>query len=137
MLSIRQLKDSNREVTERFRKIAIKYGIILGIGLAYLLFVLLSGFRIPCVFYELIGLKCPGCGITRMIVSIARFNFTDAFRYNPFLFITGPFILIYLAISEAKYVLYGNRKMGNWEIFILIELTLAIAYGVLRNIYPI
>ena len=124
-------------MAKRFRKIAIKYGIILGIGLAYLLFVLLSGFRIPCVFYELTGLKCPGCGITRMIVSIARFNFTDAFRYNPFLFITGPFILIYLAISEAKYVLYGNRKMGNWEIFILIELTLAIAYGVLRNIYPI
>ena len=137
MQSTKQLKDSNLDAIKRFCRIAIKYGVIFSIGLIYLFFVLLSGFRIPCIFYELTGLKCPGCGITRMIVSIARFNFTDAFRYNPFLFITGPFILIYLAISEAKYVLYGNRKMGKWEIFILIELILAIAYGVLRNIYPI
>jgi hypothetical protein len=137
MQSIRQLKDSNPEVSKRFYNIAIKYGIIFGIGLTYLFFVLLSGLRIPCVFYEFTGLKCPGCGITRMIVSLAKLNFTDAFGYNPFLFITGPFILIYLAISEIKYVLCGNRKIGKWEIFIPVELILAIAYGVLRNIYPI
>ena len=137
MQSTKQLKDSNPDAIKRFRKIAIKYGIILGIGLAYLLFVLLSGFRIPCVFYELTGLKCPGCGITRMIASIVKLNFAAAFGYNPFLFITGPFILTYLVISEAKFVLYGDRKMGKWEAFIFVELILAIAYGVLRNIYTI
>lgn len=137
MLSTRQLPNNNHKMIRRLRRVSIKYGIIFGIGLTYLFFVLLSGLRIPCVFYEFTGLKCPGCGITRMIVSLAKLNFTDAFGYNPFLFITGPFILIYLAISETKYVLCGNRKMGKWEIFIPVELILAIAYGVLRNIYPI
>lgn len=137
MLSIRQLKDSNREVTERFRKVAIKYGIIFGIGLTYLFFVLLSGLRIPCVFFELTGLKCPGCGVTRMLVSVAWLDFADAFGYNPFLFTTGPLILIYLALSEARYVLYGNTKVGKWVIFVWAELILAIAYGILRNFYPI
>ena len=137
MLSTRQLKDSNYEMLGRLRRVSIKYGIIFGIGLGYLFFILLSGLRIPCIFYEITGFKCPGCGVTRMIVSISRLEFAAAFRYNPFLFITGPLLLIYLAFSEIKYVLCGNRKMGKWEIFIPVELILAIAYGVLRNIYPI
>lgn len=137
MLSTRQLKDSNREVTERFRKVIIKYGVILAIGLGYLFFVLLSGVRIPCILYEITGFKCPGCGITRLIVSVARLDFAAAFGYNPFLFITGPLLLFYLAFSEARYVIYGNARMGKWVIFIWAELILAILYGVLRNIYPI
>ena len=122
-------------MAKRFRKIAIKYGIILGIGLAYLLFVLLSGFRIPCVFYELTGLKCPGCGITRMFVSLARFDIASAFSYNPAVFITGPFIVAYLICSEIKYVYYGNRSLGRWEIFLWIELFLLIFFGIFRNIF--
>ncbi len=137
MLSTRQLKNSNHEVIARLRRVSIKYGVILAIGLGYLFFVLLSGVRIPCIFYELTGLKCPGCGVTRMIVSVARLDFAAAFGYNPFLFITGPLLLIYLAFSEAKYVLSGNTRMGKWVMFIWAELILAIIYGVLRNIYPI
>ena len=72
-----------------------------------------------------------------MLVSVARLDFADAFGYNPFLFITGPFILIYLALSEVKYILYGNTKVGKWVIFVWAELILAIAYGILRNFYPI
>lgn len=72
-----------------------------------------------------------------MLISIAKFDFASAFWYNPFLFITGPFILAYIAVSEVKFVKYGNRKMGKWEIFMWVELILLIAYGVLRNIFPI
>lgn len=137
MRSTKQLQDSNIGIHTRLRKTALKYGIILLIGILYLVFILLTELKVPCFIYELTGLRCPGCGITRMIVSLARLDFTAAFGYNPFLFITGPLILLYLAVSEIRYVLYADARMGRWEAFISVELVLAIVYGVLRNIFPI
>ena len=72
-----------------------------------------------------------------MIVSIAKFDFPSAFKYNPFLFITGPFILAYIFLSELKYVMKGERLSKGWDAFIWTELVLAVIYGVLRNIFPI
>lgn len=129
--------DKIPEIRERFRKVLIKYSIIFVIAFAYLIFVLCTGIRIPCVLYELTGIKCPGCGVTRMLVSIARFKFVTAFNYNPFLFITGPFLLAYLFFCELKYIKTGDKDMGKWEMFIWVELFLALTYGVLRNILPI
>ena len=121
----------------RLKKTVIKYSVILGIAVAYLIFVLCTGLGIPCVFYEITGLKCPGCGISKMFISLVKLDFVSAFWHNPFLFITGPFLVAYLALSEIKYVRTGNNDMGKWEIFLWVELALALAYAVLRNIFPI
>ena len=119
------------------RKTLLKYAVVLGVAILYLIFVLLTGIGIPCLFYEITGFKCVGCGISRMLVSIVKLDFISAFECNPFLFITGPFLVAYLVCSEFRYVLYGNRQMGKWDIFLWVELGLAIAYGILRNIFPI
>lgn len=137
MHSTKQLKADNPELKTRLRKTVVKYAIILGIALAYLVFVLLTGIGIPCIFHEITGFKCPGCGISRMFVSLARLDIAAAFKYNPFIFITGPFIIAYLAFSEVKYIISGSNKMGKWEIFLWVELFLMLAYGILRNIFPI
>ena len=49
---------------------------------------------IPCPFHFITGLYCPGCGITRMIKSILKLDFYQAFRYNQLLFILLPFFII-------------------------------------------
>jgi hypothetical protein len=72
-----------------------------------------------------------------MFIALSNFDLASAFRHNSFLLVTGPFVIVYLACSELRYVLYGSNRMGKWEIFIWAELILAIAYGVLRNIFPI
>ena len=128
---------SNPEIKARARRVVVKYSIILGVGLAYLIFFLCVGFGIPCVFREITGLKCPGCGISKMFVSLARLDFAAAFRHNPVIFTTGPFLLAYLATAEIKYIRCGERNMDKWEIFLWVELALLLAYGVLRNIFPI
>ena len=120
---------------KRLKSTLIKYGVIFGIALAYLIFVLCSGIGIPCIFHAITKLECPGCGVTRMILSLVKFDFVSAFHYNPFLFITGPFLIAYLVACEVKFVKQGNKKMGKWEIFIYVELILALLYGILRNIF--
>ena len=137
MPSTKQLKTNNPEIKKRLHKTVLKYAVVLCVALSYFIFVKFTGIGIPCVFYEITGLKCPGCGISRMSISLISLDINSAFHQNPFLLITGPFIIIYLAVSEVKYVISGNRRMGKWEIFIWIELILALAYGILRNIFPI
>ena len=128
---------SNPEIRARARRVAVKYSIILGAALAYLIFVLCFDFGIPCVFREITGLKCPGCGISRMFLSLSQLDFVAAFRHNPVVFTTGPLLLAYLATAEIKYIRYGERNMDKWEIFMWGELALLLAYGILRNIFPI
>ena len=128
---------TNQELKKRLKSTLIKYGIILGIALAYLIFVLCTNIGIPCVFHLITGLKCPGCGISRMLMSIVRLDFVSAFWHNPLLFVTGPLIIAYIVASEVKFVKYGNRDMGKWQIFMWIELGLLLAYWILRNVLHI
>ena len=134
---IRQLQISNSEVKKRLQKTLLKYAIVFAIALAYLIFVLCTGIGIPCIFYEITGLKCVGCGISRMLVSIVKLDFAAAFSYNAFLFVTGPVICVYILCSEIQYIKHGNRRMGKLEWVMWIELVLALLYWIFRNILPI
>ncbi len=120
---------------KRLKSTLIKYGVIFGIALAYLIFVLCTGLGIPCVFHAITKLECPGCGVTRMLISVVKLDFVSAFWYNPFLFLTGPFLIAYLIACEVKFIKHGNRNMGKWQIFMYVELALALLYGILRNIF--
>ena len=44
-----------------------------------------------CPIKKFLGLYCPGCGVTRMLYSILKGQFYQAFRYNPLIFISLPF----------------------------------------------
>ena len=136
-LSIKQLRTNNPEIARRLRRTAIKCSVIFGIAVAYLIFVLCTGIGIPCLFYKVTGLKCVGCGISRMLVCLVRLDFVSAFGHNPFLFITGPFLIVYLVCGEVKYVLRGSRRLEKADKFLWAVLVFAIAYGILRNIFPI
>ena len=63
------------------------YGWCLALGTVYLVWLLLTGIRIPCPFYELTGLPCPGCGTTRMFLALFRLDLPAAFAYNPPMFL--------------------------------------------------
>lgn len=89
-------------------------------------------FYIDCPIKKITGLYCPGCGITRMLSSILSFNFYQAFRYNPLLFISLPIILFLLieSIITKKEPLYNKIPTKIWVTIIIIF----IFYGILRNI---
>ena len=83
---------------KRAKNVLILFGIIIAVGIIYIVFNSLTGIGIPCVFHLITGLNCPGCGVSRMIISIINLDFEAAFRYNAALFVLSPVFLI-LAIT--------------------------------------
>ena len=71
---------------------------ILGrtIAIAAVIYSLLG---IRCPFKAIFNIPCPGCGMTRAIISALRLNFKMAFYYHP-LFILVPFILWVLIFPD-------------------------------------
>lgn len=120
---------------ERLQRTLVKYAIILAIGAVYSAFVLIVGRGIPCFFYELTGLECPSCGVSRMLLSLLKLDFRAAFSYNPFLFVNGPIIIFCIAYGDWRYVKYGSRRMGKVAVVLWTEVVLAVLFGIFRNIF--
>lgn len=102
--------------------------IVLGLVLfLYLGIVQFFHLSLKCPFYLLTGLYCPGCGITRMFLSLFQFRFYQAFRYNPFVFVC---LVGYLFYKIIPYEIPEKYK----SFFINSLLILTILFGILRNI---
>ena len=109
-----------------------KFIILIILLILYLLISSYFHFYISCPFKEITGFYCPGCGITRMLLSILKLDFYGAFRYNPLLFISIP-IGLYLYIDyliRKENSLYKKIPEKGWYVVIVIF----IIYGILRNI---
>lgn len=87
---------------------------------------------IDCPIKKITGLYCPGCGITRMLLSILQLDVYQAFRYNPLLFICLPFLVFFIieSIISKKEPLYNKIPTKIWVMIIIMF----IIYGILRNI---
>lgn len=110
--------------------------LLLVIILIVISILLFNGIYIPCIFHEITGLYCPGCGITRLFLSLLTFDFYQAYRYNQLVFILLPFTLILIidylfkTLTNKKNILY--HKINNKVWYLLILLT--ILFGIVRNI---
>jgi len=88
-----------------------------------------------CPIKKFLGLYCPGCGVTRMCLSILKGEFYQAFRYNPLVFLCLPFFLLYYLdflyqSSRQKKSRLSFLEPGIWYFLIFLFFT----YGILRNI---
>jgi hypothetical protein len=65
-----------------------------------------SGIPTPiCVFHELTGIACPGCGATRCVRNVIRGDFAAAFLMNPLIFTAGVFLALYDAYAATVLAL--------------------------------
>ena len=88
---------------------------------------------IPCLFHEITGLYCPGCGVTKLTFSLLELDFYQAFRANPLIFILLILAIIYYLIKIILNKLFKiNITIPNYVYYILLVIT--ILFGVLRNI---
>lgn len=123
---------SNLESRRRLIYTAISLVLLVAV---YFGFYKITGFAMPCVFHEVTGWYCPGCGISRMLLAILSGDFYQAFRYNPLLFILLPFAAIFFA--NWAYAKYNGKtswceKIPEW-VWVALAIIIVI-YGVLRNL---
>lgn len=110
--------------------------LLLITSLSLILFVsikLLDLIHFKCVFRKLFGIFCAGCGTTRMIKSMFSFEFYQAFRYNPFMFILLVLTLIYIFYMIIIYIRKEEIKYPSFKLVIIIVILLFI-YMLLRNL---
>ena len=111
-----------------------RYGILLFVGLAYYVFVSLTNIGIPCPIRLITGFQCPGCGISRMLMSLVRLDIAAAFQYNPVVLLTLPIILFFVIRSDIDYVRTGKNSLDRYQPIWIAELVILLVFGVIRNI---
>ena len=118
---------------KRLRKVFLVLAAFFAAGIIYYI-ITRFGISIPCMFKEITGLYCPGCGVTRMCINLIQLNFYDAFRSNQACFFVFPVLEVIFARRAYCYVKYGAVKNEKWmSVITVIIIIVLLVFGVLRN----
>lgn len=119
----------------RLKKVCIIGAVLLLSGCALVFIHLRFGVGIPCMFHLITGLQCPGCGTTRMIMSLLKLDFRSAWHYNPVMLVMLPF-LAYIIISDTvHWIESGQNKNSKAENGLEIAMiAVLVIFGIVRNI---
>ena len=114
------------------KRIVRIYAAILAVCIPYLVWSLATGIYIPCFYLATTGFQCPGCGISRMFLSLARFDIAGAFSYNPVVFILLILwnVIAILCFTEKIRFVQSKRFIYSALGVSVIALTI---YGIVRN----
>jgi hypothetical protein len=77
--------------------------------------VALSGWTLPetCVWRKFMAMNCPGCGMTRAFICLARGDFAGAWHFNPTAL--PLFAVVALQIPYRGWQLWRiSRGQGEW-----------------------
>jgi hypothetical protein len=88
-----------------------------------------------CLFHDLTGLYCPGCGSCRALHQLLNGHLEAALELNPLMVLALPFLGIYFLLYTRAAI---RRKpwlgVSLKAVWIRAICCLVIAHGVLRNI---
>ena len=89
-----------------------------------------------CVFHELTGWECPGCGSQRAIHSLLHGRPGQALAYNPLMVLSLPYIGVasYLEYFEGKKRFPGLRKTLMGRTACLVIFAVILLYWLGRNL---
>ena len=112
--------------------IAIAIGIFITI---YYTFDPESNLFPQCIFYQLTGWECAGCGSQRMLHALLHGDVVAAWHYNPAILIVSPILLVMLIASffRNKKPRFYNAVYSPWVVWSVLGGLLA--WWILRNIF--
>lgn len=88
-----------------------------------------------CIFQQLTGIKCPGCGSQRVIHNLLNLNIRQAFEANAFLVLSLPYIIALLVSVplRSRFPRFYNT-LNSTPVIITIGI-LVIIWWITRNIF--
>lgn len=121
----------------RRRKLLLQTAVWTAVLTGYYLYNRLTGLAIPCIFRKVTGFRCPGCGISHMLIHMSKLQLHEAMLANPLLFFLVPLLLLILAVKIVFLPpqLEAGSRLLTLLMSVLIGLTLI--FGVVRNIIGI
>jgi hypothetical protein len=73
-----------------------------------------------CPFHAVTGLECPGCGMTRAMISLGQLKLEKAVKYN--LFSLPLLLLMIVYVWPGKFPSFLQHKMFGIVMFIVVIL---------------
>lgn len=131
------MQRTNQKLTKqnKIKRVLGICAVVIFVGLIYGYIIIPMGFHIPCLFKLIYHIRCPGCGLTRMCLSILHGNFIKAIKYNIGLVIISPIILYIVCKQIYNYINDSNEPLNKW--LITSTLIYLIAWTIVRNILNI
>jgi hypothetical protein len=125
---------------DRARQLMIAGGVWLGLSAAAI-FVFFFNPASPanqwfpkCPFRLLTGMQCPGCGSTRAFYQLLHLHPLAAFKLNPLMVLTLPFIVYgFLGFTRSAVMGRPQRRLFIPPIYLWAWLFLLIFFWVFRN----
>lgn len=119
----------------RLQNLLIKSAVILCVGCAYAIFCRVTHWGLPCPFHLLTGLNCPGCGVSRMLLSLLRLDLPAAFRYNAALLCLLPVLFALFLAHAIRYVRDGSAALSRFGQGTELGLVcILVLWGLVRNL---
>jgi len=124
------------------KKKIVKWALIITGTVLFVIFYTIfspygNDFFPKCIFNQLTGYKCPGCGSQRAMHYLFNFDLIHAFNENMLLVISIPYLILgaYFDMVKLKTTRQLRiRKMLYGQKAILIILFIVIGFWISRNI---
>lgn len=119
------------------RSVIIIAAVVAAVGIGVLYFTLdpSTNYFPRCMFHELTGLQCPGCGSQRALHSLLTGDFAAAWHYNALFILEIPLLILLVAAWYLRTRIPSLHRVLNSRSVILTVLTIIILWTVIRNIY--
>lgn len=105
------------------------------------LFILTKIFSVSlCPIKNIFGISCFGCGMTRGFISVLKFDFNTAFKYNvlsiPVFFGILLYSILFLAdfLCNTNYVSMIEKQLAKKYMYLIYIIILTVS-TVMNNLY--
>ncbi len=88
----------------------------------------------PCPFHYFTDLYCPGCGSSRALCCLARFDIAGAWSYNKMLVLFIPYLAWSYLEFASECLKFRFPRLTMRSVHIKILLWAIVFYWILRNI---
>ena len=91
--------------------------------------------RFPCVFHEITGLYCPGCGGTRAVKALLGGHIITSFVYNPIVLYGAVMYIGFMGSQLLERLTKGKVKGLKYRhLYLWIALVIVVVNCLVRNV---